>query len=56
MRKTFTMTRLDDKETSGCYRYAFTDGDSGIASIYLRKESVNERPAQRIQVKITEED
>lgn len=55
MRKTFTMTRLDDKETSGCYRYGFTDGDPGITSIYLRKESVSERPPKRIKVKITEE-
>jgi hypothetical protein len=54
MNKTFVMERMDDKETKGCYRYGHTEGDTGVTSIYVRKETLRGIPAARIKVTIEE--
>jgi len=54
MRKTVIMDRLDDKETKGCFRYGFTSGDAGLATLYLRKENIDGMAPMQIQVVITD--
>lgn len=51
-KKTVTMIRLDNKETTGCYRYGFVSGDAGINSLYLRKESVEGDAPRTIELTI----
>ena len=54
MHRTYILERLDDKETKGCYRFGFINGDSGLSTVYLRKESCEGKPPRRIKVTITE--
>lgn len=54
MHKTIILERLDNKETKGCYRYGFINGDAGVATLYIRKESCNEQPPRRIKLTVTE--
>lgn len=52
MRKTMIMDRLDNKETKGCFRYGFVNGDVGITTVYLRKESLKALPPLRIKLTV----
>lgn len=54
MDKTMIMERLDHKETTGSYRYGTVTGSLGISSLYIRKESVTEKPPKHIRVQVTE--
>ncbi len=56
MNKIFTMKRLDHKETQGCFRYGFVSGDSGVQTLYIRKESLTAIPPASITVNIGEVD
>lgn len=53
MHKTMIMERLDDKETKGCFRYGLVHGDVGIATLYVRKESVDGVPPDKIKLTVT---
>lgn len=50
MKKTMTFVRLDNKETKGCFRYGFEDGDEGVSTVYIRKSSLSGPAPKRLTV------
>ncbi len=52
--KAFTMDRMDNKETKGCFRYGVVSGQLGVQTIYLRKEHTDGVPPKTIRVTIEE--
>lgn len=50
VKKTIVMKLAPDKETKGCYRYMREAGDTGVDTVYLRKDSVEGKPPAQLTV------
>jgi len=55
MNKRFVMERMDEKETKGTFRYGLVTGDTGVMTLYVRKESLapGQAAPRKIEVNIT---
>jgi hypothetical protein len=53
VKKTIVMTLDKAKETKGCHRYGVSGGDTGVTTLYVRKNSLDGDAPQTVTVVIT---